>query len=141
LKRKKRGENKMILFVASNPSKLNTDPTIAMVGSKSEKTFNSWAEYLSNHTRDFVVINASNKVLKDGEVLKVEDIDFEKLIRWTHDKYITKIVALGNVASKALSYVGAEHYKLPHPSPRNRFLNNTEQVEAVLENCKQWLET
>ena len=130
----------MILFVASNPSKLNTDPKIAMVGSKSEKTFNGWAEYLSPQ-KDYVVINTCDKVLNDKETIKMEDYDFERLKTWTQDKHVTKIVALGNVAATALKAIGVDHYKLPHPSPLNRFLNNTVQVEAVLEDCKQWLDS
>lgn len=128
----------MILFVASNPSKLNKNPRIAMVGAKCEKTFNDWVEYLSPD-RNYVVINASNKILEGNNVIRLIDIDFDNLTEWTKSRNVTKIVALGNVAAKALSYIGVEYYKLPHPSSRNRLLNNKEQVAAVLKNCKQWL--
>ena len=129
----------MILFVASNPSRFNLDPHIPMIGSRSAKNFNAWVEYLVP-SGEFVVINASDKVLKKGEVLTVEDIDFETLTEWTQNKDVVKVIALGNVAAKSLSYIGVKYYKLPHPSPRNRLLNKTKQVEAVLEDCKVWLE-
>lgn len=130
----------MILFVASNPSKLNTNPTIAMVGSKSEKNFNGWVEYLSPQ-KDYFVINVSDKVLENDKTLKKREYDLPRLASYVINPSFDKIVALGNVAEDALKQLGIEnYYKLPHPSPRNRFLNNTVQVEAVLEDCKQWLE-
>jgi len=35
-----------------------------------------------------------------------------------------KIVALGNQVSKLLTDMGIKHFKLPHPSGRNRLLND-----------------
>jgi len=32
-----------------------------------------------------------------------------------------------------------DYFVLPCPSPLNRFLNNEEQVEAVLEECERWI--
>lgn len=130
----------MILFVASNPSKLNNDPNIAIIGSKSEQTFNSWAEYLVP-SKDYFVINVSDKVTDDNRPLKKTEYDLLKLSNYAINPTFTKIVALGNTAADALDQIGMEYYKLPHPSPRNRFLNNTVQVEAVLEDCKQWLDS
>jgi hypothetical protein len=129
----------MILFVASNPSKLNTDPEIAMVGSKSEKTFNGWVEYLVTNG-DYKVVNVSDKVTDDNKPLKKTEYDLLKLSTYAIHPSVTKIVALGNTAADALDQIGIKYYKLPHPSPLNRFLNNTAQVEAVLEDCKKYLE-
>ena len=128
----------MILFVASNPSRLNKDPLIPMVGSKSYKTFKKWADYLSTGS-SYIVMNASNKVTKDSSLLKRSDYELELIKLALEIGKITKVVALGNAAADALNMLGVEYYKLPHPSPRNRFLNNTVQVEAVLIDCKEWL--
>lgn len=128
----------MILFVASNPSRLNYDPNIAIIGSKSEKNFNNWVEYLIP-TGDFHVVNISDKIMPHNISIKKSDYNLIKLVESVLNPSITKVIALGNNASIALDMIGVEYYKLPHPSPRNRFLNNIEQVNAVLEDCKKWL--
>jgi uracil-DNA glycosylase len=129
----------MILFVASNPSRLNIDPNIAIIGSKSEKTFNSWAEYLSPQ-KDYQVTNVSDKITDQNKPLKRSEYNLTRLSELAHYPTTTKVVALGKTAADALDQIGIKYYKLPHPSPLNRFLNNTVQVEAVLEDCKAWLD-
>lgn len=129
----------MILFVASHPSRLNKDPNIAMIGSKSEKNFNAWAEYLVPDKK-YTVVNVSNKVTEMNRPLKRSEYDLLSLCNYTIHPSVTKVVALGNTAADALDMIGIKYFKLPHPSPLNRFLNNTVQVEAVLEECKAWLE-
>lgn len=130
----------MILFVASNPSKLNKDPKIAIVGSKSEKTFNGWAEYLVPD-KNYMVVNVSDKITNDNKPPKKSEFNLLKLCTYAIHPSVTKIVAMGNVASCALDEIGVKYFKIPHPSPLNRFLNNTVQVEAVLEECKKYIET
>ena len=130
----------MILFVASNPSRLNKDPDIAMIGSKSEKTFNGWAEYLVP-SGDYKVVNVSNQVTEGNRPLKKTEFDLLGLCNHAIHPSVTKIVAMGNIAASALDQIGIKYYKIPHPSPLNRFLNNTTQVESVLEDCKKYLGT
>ena len=128
----------MILFVASNPSSLNKDPEIAMIGSRSEKNFNGWAEYLVPN-KQYVVVNVSNKVTEMNRPLKRSEYDLLRLCNYAIHPSVTKVVALGNTAADALDQIGIKYFKLPHPSPLNRFLNNECQVDAVLEECKAWL--
>ena len=127
----------MILFVASNPSKLNHDPNIAIIGSKSEKTFNSWVQYLAPNS-EYSVVNVSDKIT-DKRPLRKSEFDLKKLYNHVSNPLVTKIIAMGNIASCALEEIGVEFYKIPHPSPLNRFLNNKVQVKAVLKECKKWL--
>lgn len=51
-----------------------------------------------------------------------------------------KIVALGGVASAVLKRMGVDHFKLPHPSGRNRQLNDPSVEKRALKELKQWLE-
>jgi hypothetical protein len=128
----------MILFVASNPSKLNTDVKIAMVGSKSEKNFNAWSKYLVPDGQ-YQVVNVSDVVLNNGASLKKADYNLSRLEQCVKNTSVKKVIALGNNAADALEMIGIKYFKLPHPSPRNRFLNFKVQVEAVLTECKKWL--
>lgn len=50
-----------------------------------------------------------------------------------------KVVALGVYAHEALTRCSVEHFTLPHPSSRNRKLNDKEWVQAQLSLCKAWL--
>ena len=135
----------MILFVASNPSRLNLDSNVPFKGSKSEKNFNEWAARISplgNHE----VMNVLDNVTEDNRPLTKAEIEegVFGICERLKDGGITKVVTLGKSAQLAIemsqSIVGPiDYYALPHPSPRNRFLNNKEQVEAVLEECEKWV--
>jgi len=129
----------MILFVASNPSRLNKDAQVAMIGAKCEKTFTEWANYLVPN-KFYRVVNVSDVIPTTNRAIKRSEYDLLRLCNETIHPAVTKVVALGNTAADALDIIGIKYFKLPHPSPLNRFLNNKEQVDAVLQECKQWID-
>ena len=53
--------------------------------------------------------------------------------------YDVKFVALGNNATNFLKKFNVSHFKLPHPSGRNRQVNNEEFIQERLKACKEWL--
>ena len=58
-------------------------------------------------------------------------IDFDRLK--DAGQQFDKIIALGNVASNALKKVGVDHFKMPHPSPLNRQLNDKQFEKTMIE--------
>lgn len=50
------------------------------------------------------------------------------------------VVALGRVASEALTRIGVDHYRMPHPSGLNRQLNDDEFLREAIEGCRSYLE-
>jgi hypothetical protein len=50
-----------------------------------------------------------------------------------------KIVVWGPKVSERLKKMGIEHFVLPHPSPLNRQINNSDYIRQCLENCKKYL--
>ena len=48
-----------------------------------------------------------------------------------------KFIALGNKASEKLYDI--PHFKLPHPSGRNRKINNRQYIDEQLRLCAEWL--
>jgi len=50
-----------------------------------------------------------------------------------------KVIALGNFVSDVLKRAGVEHFKLPHPSPRNRMLNDPEKISVILSECSKYV--
>lgn len=113
----------MVIFVGDCPSKLNKDPNIAFVGSKSEKPLREWIKRLK---------------VKDVELLN-SHTDFLMLCIEVESNLGAAVVALGNNASKRLAKSGIPHFKLPHPSPRNRLNNDQNFIDGELKKCKNYL--
>lgn len=113
-----------VLFVGDKPSSKNTDPSVAFVGTRSKLKLEYWAMKLNISPNGYYTINR---------------IDFDFPIRVINAIYLgDPIIALGNNASKALDKI--PHFKLPHPSPRNRQLNDPKFIEEKLKACKKWLD-
>ena len=65
-----------------------------------------------------------------------KDIDYDRLNNIT-DGY-DRIIALGNIASEALTKIGVKHFKLPHPSGLNRQINDKKYIKQVLRECHEY---
>lgn len=121
--RRKNRSGLMILVVGDRPSARNTNPDVAFIGAGCEGTLKLWLRYLE--IPDARVINSHTKKLQE-EIRKHPGL----------------IIALGNAA-----YVRCSKYhdrrrvfKLPHPSGRNRQLNDKEFVTRQINTCRLWLE-
>lgn len=64
-------------------------------------------------------------------------IDFDRLK--DAGQQFDKIIALGNVASNALKKVGVDHFKMPHPSPLNRQLNDKQFEKTMIKECYNYI--
>ena len=119
-----------IAFVASNPSHAGPD-------SPAKKNFYRWLGRIKPPGPVFF-FNVSNEVTPENRPLKKSEYELERLsddLRGMH-----RVVALGATAEDALDRLGIKHFKLPHPSPRNRVLNDPDLVERLLAECKAYLE-
>jgi hypothetical protein len=70
-------------------------------------------------------------------VYTIKDVDTERVAAVAH-KY-DRVVALGNFPSTVLKRAGITHYKMPHPSPRNRLLNDPTYEAEQLAMCREYL--
>ncbi len=122
----------LIYFVADQPSNKNLSPSVPLVGTDSYKTLLEWIGEMSiditrvrfyNQT-DGPFDNAYSKATLN-QAVKLEQI---------------KVIALGQKAAGYLNKVGIEEYfVLPHPSGRNRLLNDKELVANKLGACKRYI--
>lgn len=113
-----------VLFVGDKPSAKNLDPELAFVGTLSHKTLMQWVGEL-DCSGDYRVLNSHTNVL-------INDIFFTWVAGY-------EVVALGNNASSRLTKAGITHFKLPHPSPKNRQLNKANFIKKELIKAKQYL--
>lgn len=113
----------MTIFVGDEPSKLNTDPEVAFVGSKSMPNLQKWIDFL------------------DPEDPRITNSHTDALVEAVALAYFrgATVVALGNKASERLKKRNIEHFRLPHPSPKNRVLNDKNFIDSELEKCKNYL--
>jgi len=54
-------------------------------------------------------------------------------------KDYNKVLALGNTVSEVLNKLNIDHFKLPHPSPRNRLLNDKKFEVDIIRQCELYL--
>lgn len=112
-----------VVFVGDEPSKKNVDPDIAFVGAACFKTLTWMIAYIS---ADYYLCLNSDSIDDRAKIKKLYDNGF-------------KVVALGVMASSKLKSLGIEHYMLPHPSGRNRRLNNKYHILMKLERAHQYV--
>ena len=118
-----------VLIVGMNPS--NTRENVKVRKNSTVDRLNRWMSVIDVHHYSFV-----NAVEHRGEVTH-KDVD-QILLRNAAKDY-KYVVALGGFASKALDKIRVNHFKLPHPSPRNRQLNDPTYAEYRLNELKQYL--
>jgi uracil-DNA glycosylase len=116
------GKEVKVLFVGDKPSRLNAHSNIAFVGTPSFKNLRKWVEEMQ--ILDFIAVNS-------------QELDVPFIVRAHVQGYL--MVALGNNASKVLTIMGLDHFKLPHPSPKNRKLNDKGFIASELQKCYSYL--
>lgn len=109
----------MILFVGDKPSPRMKPGSGAFIGAVCEARLMEWIKKLD--IKEFIIMN---------QVDLVPEI-------WQVKNKLYTVIALGNNASKALK--NTEHFKLPHPSFRNRLLNDPNYIKQKLKECKEYL--
>jgi uracil-DNA glycosylase len=118
-----------VLFVGDEPSKLNTDTHVAFVGAKCEPRLKAWAAHLDV---TYWAVNSNDPDILAAALRRSEIIN-------------QPIITLGLKArkrvEKTLKRNGwvVELYHLPHPSGRNRQLNDKFKIEYLLDTLKSRL--
>lgn len=118
-----------VVVVGSNPSHSPGGPTL--------KNLNNWLEQMNAPIISFC--NVSGFQTENNRPLKRSEYDLESLSFYVSGG--DKVVALGNTASNALKLLKINHFKLPHPSPRNRQLNDSQFVNCKLEECQRYIKS
>jgi hypothetical protein len=129
---------KTVLFVGSNPSSSSSEEVAFHGSARSSKVLMSW---LKNINEVFFYVNVLNKPTENNRPLSSREIE-SNLERLEQDIVAVKpdkIVALGKTAAKALTLLGKKHYEMPHPSGRNRLLNDADFVKEKISGLENYI--
>jgi len=139
-----------IFIIGDRPSKKNKRQDIPFVGTRSYKKLLEWIYRLDI---DISNVKTTNMFNSDGTLSE----DIERTIRWVLSNYTlankTKVIMLGSNVLKGVGKISKKYHNwladkqmgmdkfflLPHPSPRNRVLNDKKYEREILEKCKKWL--
>lgn len=114
----------MILFVGDKPSK-RTDPKVAFKGAACEKRLMEWISILE--ITEYLLLNSA------------PSSQWEILLEALYCYPDTPIITLGNNAAKRIDKECLYNFKLPHPSGRNRQINDKEFIRKKLDECKAYI--
>lgn len=129
----------MILFVGDKPSPSMERNAPAFRGARCEKRLISWIHYIMGYTPLHEALGLGY-VLHAAVVLNRVESRLERTAAYCSERGFP-IIALDNNASKDLADLGLEHFKLPHPSGRNRKLNDEAWVLSQLDAAKNYVES
>lgn len=117
-----------IIVIGMNPSR------ILSIKNKETFTFKKLKHWMNNlGVKYFSFSNVNENI----DHISLSKVDFSRLNTITSD--YDRVIALGNFASDALHKIRVNHFKLPHPSPRNRLLNDKDYENKILQQCKEYL--
>jgi hypothetical protein len=118
-----------IIFVGMNPSKV----AVSRSKGSAYKRFHLWLNEL-----DICYTSFTNLSPDPHWNFKFDTFDHNFLC--TSLEGYDKIIAWGSLVSNYLNRLGYHnHFILPHPSPRNRKLNDHKYVHHTLNLCKEYI--
>lgn len=129
----------MVLFVGDKPSPRMKPGAKPFEGAACEKRLMEWICYLLDMTELEFIINPY--------VYRIINRTDEDAVFVAHEITLSggKIITLGDKASdfmrdiNIVSMSGTRYFYLPHPSRRNRQINDKKFIESKLKACKEWL--
>lgn len=123
----------MIIFVGDEPSAKNIDPNVPFVGTQSYKRLLGWIWEMDINISDVTLLN-QNKL----DINYVNgDVYYDRT--FIDNECNITFIALGKKAAEKLDGSYVRFFDLPHPSGRNRKLNDKKYVKQILKQCKEWL--
>lgn len=122
----------MIIFVGDKPSPRMKTGAKPFEGAACENRLLGWirlvCDFDTAYHQKYRIINQ----------IDYED-DYEFVRSTQQGLWQMPVVALGVIASDRLHKLQIPHFALPHPSGRNRNVNNKEFISSKLEECRIWL--
>lgn len=124
-----------VLFLGSGPSSKNIDPAVPFVGTVSYRRLLEWIMIMEIDVSDVQLANVGACEIRSYPNYKY----FEVHNHWGLST-VDRVIALGRDAEQYLVSQGVtDYFRLPHPSGRNRLLNDKKFVKQELIKCKNFI--
>lgn len=121
----------MVYFVADKPSKENISSNVPLVGTKSYAVLLSWCAKMN---LDVSRVRFYNQC--DDPFQGLSGMSLQNAVKLGQ----IKVVALGKSAFNYLLKRDIDDFfMLPHPSPRNRKINDRRKLDEQLMNCRDYI--
>jgi len=141
----KEKRTRLVIFIGSNPS--NSAPFSVFTDTRSNDRLQSWIKRFRSEgdVLRYKMINVSNKATDKNRPLRISEIrkalpELKSRINFFCEGHQdVKLIALGGAAGRALSMLELPYYHLPHPSPKNRKLNDKKKLNEELKKCRKWI--
>ena len=128
-----------ILFVGSNPSKASKTLAAFSEDARSGRVVRDWIRRAGIEDNFIKLTNVSFVVTPNNRPLSPKEIQTGgEMLRFEATRY-DRVVALGVSASKALTAMGIDHLRMPHPSGKNRTLNDPTAVDQAIESLVRYV--
>lgn len=127
-----------VLIVGSNPSVKSPDLSPFHGSTRSRMVIDQWFDGIDAEIHFMNLIDETrpgNKPLSRSEILSIIPPVFLQLQKYKD----YKIVTVGKSAELALSIIGINFLPMPHPSGRNRLLNDRSYVEEKIKTLRVYL--
>lgn len=82
-------------------------------------------------------VSFHNAIPDDSLPQRIGSADFKLLYRCVEG--YEKVVALGSLVSQILTRMEVQHFRMPHPSPLNRLLNDRSYETRLLNELKDYI--
>jgi uracil-DNA glycosylase len=127
---------KRVLIVGSNPSNSSPDESPFHEGTKSRKTIEAWIQGLDIEVHYINVVNSKLDKPPTQEMILSELPSLNKRIELINPD---KVVAVGKVATQALTLLRCDFLEMPHPSGRNRKWNDKVFKEEKIKTLRTFI--
>ena len=119
-----------VLVVGMNPSNILENKKVRK--NSTLDRLNKWMDRWDISNYSFI-----NTTEKRFDTISQHDVDPNRLKEAAYG--YEKVIALGGFASDSLKKAQINHFKMPHPSPRNRLLNDSNYEWEQIEKCAKYL--
>ena len=123
-----------IVFIGSNPSHSAQTNNPFCLSTQSGRILASWCNKANIHNELISFINVQDTPTPNNRPLSLKEIrlNLDSLTLKIQEAHPDYIISLGKTASKSLELIGLNFYEMPHPSLRNRKLNDLACVEEKI---------
>ncbi len=128
-----------VLILGSNPSTSSTSPLAFDLSTKSGRTLAGWLRITSIDS-NIVMYNVSNTYTIGNRPLRQNEMgmNLARILDAVNMERPDRIVAVGKIASKALTLLRLSFFELPHPSGCNRLLNDPKFIEEKIKGLRDY---